>query len=120
MASYSVGIDRSGLPEEEERHGPGETTMGTVAVPVAHVYPGLHATRLGALCPMGDRHGTVLGRAHHHPDCDGLGPGIALARVGACCRVWCLGSGGGRAAHAAADRAGTPGAMGSRSPGRRG
>jgi hypothetical protein len=38
MASYSVGIDRSRLPEEEERHGPGDTTMGTMAVPVEREY----------------------------------------------------------------------------------
>src|SRR5918996_1604219 len=99
MASSSVGIDRSGLPEEEERHGPGETTVGMVAVPVEHVYLGLHAARLGALCPMGDRHGAVLGSAYDHPDFDGLGPGIALACTGAFCRAWCLGSGGRRAAN---------------------
>src|SRR5918997_5190608 len=119
MASSSVGIDRSGLPEEEERHGPGDATVGMVAVPVENVYPGLHAARLGTLCPMGNGHGAVLGRAYHYADFDGLGPGIALARARAFCRAWCLGAGSGRAAHAAADRAGMPGSLGSLPSGHR-
>src|SRR5687768_16656384 len=95
--------NHTGVPVEGERHGPGNTMMVVVVVAVEPVCHHLDPARLGAICPVGSRHGAVLGRASHAPNPDRPWPGIALARPGALCGVGGLGPGGGGTPTASAD-----------------
>src|SRR5262245_42555937 len=94
MASCLVSRGQTWLPKRGERHGPGDTVVAMVAVPVERVCHGLHPAGVGALRPMGHGHGVVLGRAYPHPAPDSPGLGVALACPGTLCRIWRLGPGG--------------------------
>src|SRR5918999_2038919 len=118
MASCLVERGPTRMPQRRERHGPSHATVGWVAVVVVRVCPGLYPARLGTLCLMGHRHGAVLGGTYPHPDLDRHAPGVPLAGAGTLFCVWRLGSRGGGAPDAPADRAGATGPMGAPSPGR--
>lgn len=105
------------MPKRGERHGPGNTGVGVVAVPGERVCHGLHPAGVGARCPMGHGDGVVRGRTHDHADLDGSGVGVPLAGPGALCRIWRLGPRGGGTPNPPADRTGTASPVGPRPSG---